>query len=225
MSVDQRPVTTATDRFDAVTMFGRWPLVARRLVDLVLVVVMFAVLVVPILVITISVAATSRGPILFTQTRVGRGGRTFNVLKFRTMHVGTHTAILSNDDQRARYVDNGFKVAPEDPRITRVGRLLRKTSLDEIPQLVNVFWGDMSIVGIRPLLPVELELRGQVEQELYRLLRPGMTGLWQVAGRSRVDEVDRAALDRQYVEEWSLWNDAVILLRTPLALLRIGNTH
>jgi lipopolysaccharide/colanic/teichoic acid biosynthesis glycosyltransferase len=180
---------------------------------------------VPSLIIIFLVVVTSRGPILFTQKRVGKNGRTFNVLKFRTMQAGTHTAIITDDAELARYQDNGFKVQPDDPRITSVGRVLRKSSLDEIPQLVNVFWGDMSIVGIRPLLPEELALRSERDQMLYRMLRPGMTGLWQVEGRSHVEQVDRVGLDRTYIESWSLGSDLWIMLRTPFALLKVGNTH
>jgi exopolysaccharide production protein ExoY len=151
---------------------NRWALAVRRTLDLVIGLVVLVLLIVPSLIIIVLVVVTSRGPILFTQKRVGKNGRTFNVLKFRTMQAGTHTAIITDDAELARYQDNGFKVQPDDPRITSVGRVLRKLSLDEIPQLVNVFWGDMSIVGIRPLLPEELALRSERDQMLYRMLRP-----------------------------------------------------
>lgn len=204
---------------------NRWALAVRRTLDLVIGLVVLVLLIVPSLIIIVLVVVTSRGPILFTQKRVGKNGRTFNVLKFRTMQAGTHTAIITDDAELARYQDNGFKVQPDDPRITSVGRVLRKSSLDEIPQLVNVFWGDMSIVGIRPLLPEELALRSERDQMLYRMLRPGMTGLWQVEGRSHVEQVDRVGLDRTYIESWSIGSDLWIMLRTPFALLKVGNTH
>jgi lipopolysaccharide/colanic/teichoic acid biosynthesis glycosyltransferase len=199
--------------------------VIRRVIDLAIVLVVLILLIVPILVIMALVVTTSRGPILYTQTRVGRSGRHFNVLKFRTMRCGTHTELLSNEQERQRYRQNDFKIAADDPRITKAGWVLRKTSLDELPQLVNVFWGDMSIVGIRPLLPDELGLRPEHDQRLYRSLRPGMTGLWQVEGRSRVDQADRIALDRRYAEQWSVWNDVKILLRTPCALVKVHRAH
>ncbi|MFK7919158.1 MAG: sugar transferase [Ilumatobacter sp.] len=212
-------------RDDVVVPLDRWQLFARRTLDIVMGIVVLALLLIPIIVIIVLVATTSRGPVLFSQIRVGRNGEPFTVLKFRTMREGTHTEVLSDSDQRARYWENGFKLDPDDQRITPVGRILRKTSLDELPQLVNVFWGDMSIVGIRPLLPVEVALRSEHDQDLYRLLRPGMTGLWQVEGRSDVDDVDRIALDRRYVEQWSIWRDLWLLLRTPLAVVRVGRTH
>lgn len=173
------------------------------------------------LVIAVLVKLTSRGPVLFRQERVGSGGECFELIKFRTMRHGTHQEVLQSDELRAAYVANGFKLRPDDERITKVGRFLRKTSLDELPQLVNVVRGEMSLVGIRPLLKVELELRDVSDQAIYQLMRPGMTGLWQVEGRSTVHPVDRLRLDRRYVETWSLWNDVKLLARTPLAVLRI----
>jgi lipopolysaccharide/colanic/teichoic acid biosynthesis glycosyltransferase len=218
MAKTASPPDTASMRALELTVAQR---VTRRVIDLAIVLVALILLIVPVLVIIALVVTTSRGPILYTQTRVGRRERHFNVLKFRTMRRGTHTALLSDEQERERYRQNDFKLAADDPRITKAGRVLRKTSLDELPQLVNVFWGDMSIVGIRPLLPDELELRPEHDQTLYRSLRPGMTGLWQVEGRSRVDQADRIALDRRYVEQWSVWNDVKILLRTPWALVKV----
>ncbi len=171
------------------------------------------------------VKATSRGPVLFNQQRVGRNGELFTVYKFRSMRDGTHHEVLGDAVARQAYHDNDFKLPPDDPRITTIGRLLRKTSLDELPQLVNVLMGDMSIVGIRPLLADELALRPEYDQQLYRTMRPGMTGLWQVEGRSTVQKTDRLHLDRRYVEEWSVWGDVKIAVRTPLALLRIHHAH
>ncbi len=180
---------------------------------------------VPALCIALLVKLTSRGPVFFVQERVGQGGELFRVYKFRTMRDGTHAAVLADEQLRAQYVQNGFKLPPDDPRITPVGRFLRKTSLDEMPQLLNVLRGEMSMVGIRPLLEGELALRPPYDQALYRMMRPGLTGLWQVMGRSTIGTTDRLELDRSYVENWSVVGDLKILFRTPIAILRTHQAH
>ena len=171
------------------------------------------------------IRATSVGPVFYRQERVGQGGRTFKVLKFRTMRVGTHEEVLSDPAGRATYESNGWKLRRDDPRITRVGRWLRRTSLDELPQLLNVLAGDMSLVGVRPLLADELARRPAYDQQLYSSMRPGMTGRWQVKGRSALGDVDRLELDRSYVECWSLWGDVVLLARTVAAVLHVSHAH
>lgn len=178
-----------------------------------------------IVVAAVCVWATSPGPVFYRQQRVGRGGRCVDVVKFRTMKVGTHEEVLADPALRAAYESNGWKLERDDPRITRVGRWLRRTSLDELPQLLNVLAGDMSLVGVRPLLAEELARRPVYDQQLYSSMRPGMTGLWQVGGRSALDNVDRLELDRSYVERWSLWGDVVLLARTPAAVLHISQAH
>lgn len=171
-------------------------------------------------VIAVAVKLSSPGPVLFRQERVGKGGRTFNVLKFRSMSDGTHDEVLGSPELCAEYEANDFKLAGDDPRITTVGRFLRKTSLDELPQLFQVLSGKMSLVGIRPLLPQEVANRAEYDQHLYGLLRPGLTGLWQVEGRSAVEQEARIGLDRRFVEEWSVSSSAWILARTPKAVLK-----
>lgn len=184
------------------------------------------VLVSPIaLVVAVLIATTSRGPVIFRQQRVGRGGELFEVLKFRSMADGTHHEVHADPVARSLYEANDFKLRPDDPRITTVGRFLRKTSLDEIPQLVNVVRGEMSLVGVRPLLERELALRPELDQRLYRNHLPGLTGLWQVGGRSMVGEHDRFALDREYLQTWSVRSNVAILFRTPLAVLRGAGAH
>jgi len=197
----------------------------QRTFDLALATVACLVSVVPALVIAVLVKLTSPGPVLFAQQRFGRNGQLFGVYKFRTMQDGTHLEVLGDEAARQAYCDNDFKLRPDDPRITKVGRLLRKTSLDELPQLVNVLRGQMSIVGIRPLLADEVALRPAYDQDLYRTMRPGMTGLWQVEGRSTVQKDDRLHLDRRYATEWSMWGDVMIAARTPFALLRVRHAH
>lgn len=172
------------------------------------------------LLIALAVKCTSRGPVFFRQLRVGRDGKLFGVYKFRTMRHGAHGEVMDDELLRHRYRANDFKLPVDDPRITTVGRLLRKTSADEIPQLINVLLGHMSVVGVRPLLEEELALRPARDQELYKQFRPGMTGMWQVEGRSTVCGVDRHALDLRYLETWSIRSNALLLIRTPLAVLR-----
>lgn len=197
----------------------------KRGIDVALASVGLLLGVIPGLIIALFVKATSRGPVLFVQERVGVGGRRFRVYKFRTMLDGTHAAVLADDALRKRYELNGFKLSPDDPKITAVGRFLRKTSLDELPQVLNVARGDMSVVGVRPLVEVELALRDPYDQELYRSMRPGLTGLWQVEGRSSVTIAERVELDRAYAENWSISGDLRILARTPVAVLRVSQAH
>jgi len=165
-------------------------------------------------------------PVLFTQMRVGRGGREFRFLKFRSM-VRDADAILGRwrteePELYRRYVENNFKL-PEDPRVMRVGRWLRRSSLDELPQLINVLRGEMSLVGPRPLLARELPYYSAEALELYAAVPPGITGLWQISGRSGTSFKERAACDVRYVGNWSLWRDLVILVRTiPVVLRRDG---
>ena len=206
-------------------MPSRGQLALQRIFDVSTATVGLVLFVLPALFIAMSVKTTSSGPVLFKQQRVGRNGELFTVVKFRTMRDGTHREVLDNEAERQAYRNNDFKLRPDDPRITGIGRVLRKTSLDELPQLFNVLAGDMSIVGIRPLLNEELALRPAYDQQLYRSMRPGLTGLWQVEGRSTVQKGDRLHLDRRHVETWSVWGDVKLAARTPLALLRTGHAH
>ena len=156
-------------------------------------------------------------PVLFEQLRVGRGGAEFRFFKFRTM-VRDADALLARwpTDQPElyrRYVAHNFKL-PDDPRVMAVGRWLRRSSLDELPQLLNVLRGEMSLVGPRPLLARELPDYAPEALACYASVRPGITGLWQVSGRSRTSFAERAACDLRYVEQWSLAADLIILLKT-----------
>lgn len=155
------------------------------------------------------------GPALFVQPRVGKDGRTFGCLKFRTMWVDAEdklASVLAQDPERAAQWET-FKKLDDDPRITRVGHWLRKFSLDELPQLINVLKGDMSLVGPRPMT---LDQQADYGPSLsaYVRIRPGITGLWQVNGRNATSFAERARLDDWYARNWSLWRDAVILVRT-----------
>ncbi|KQP84539.1 exopolysaccharide biosynthesis polyprenyl glycosylphosphotransferase [Aeromicrobium sp. Leaf291] len=169
-----------------------------------------------LLAIAVAVRASSPGPVIFRQERTGRDGKPFTMLKFRTMVVDAEERLA---DLVLRNEGAGplFKL-DDDPRVTRVGRLLRRTSLDELPQLVNVLLGHMSLVGPRPALPRET---AQYSQWVWRRLhvRPGLTGLWQVSGRSQLSWEESIRLDLQYVNTWSLRLDAKILLRTVRAVV------
>jgi exopolysaccharide biosynthesis polyprenyl glycosylphosphotransferase len=169
-----------------------------------------------LLAIAASIVLTSRGPALFRQVRVGQNGREFKVIKFRTM-IKDADAIKGDLEDANEFGSVLFKMKA-DPRITRVGRFLRRSSLDELPQLVNVLRGEMSLVGPRPHLPSEIQ---QMEENTLRRLavRPGITGLWQVSGRSDLAFEQAAALDTFYADNWSLGGDLHIALRTIKAVL------
>jgi lipopolysaccharide/colanic/teichoic acid biosynthesis glycosyltransferase len=199
--------------------------VAKRAID-VLVAATALLLCLPLLLLVWAlVRLTSPGPALFRQSRVGEGGRPFEMLKFRTM-------VVDGDDSAHReYVrrllsgsaepEDGLYKLGADPRVTRVGAVLRKASIDELPQLINVLRGDMSLVGPRPALPWEAALFPDWAAPRFTV-RPGLTGLWQVSGRNRLTMLDGLVLDADYVARQSLFLDLAILLRTVPAVLRGG---
>lgn len=161
------------------------------------------------------------GPAIYGHTRVGKNGMTFKCLKFRSMVVNSREVLetlLETDIDARKEWEKTFKLK-DDPRITSIGRFLRRTSLDELPQLFNVLKGEMSLVGPRPVIDEELS-RYHDEVDYYLLSKPGMTGLWQVSGRSDVDYGTRVYLDAWYVKNWSMWNDIVILFKTVSVVLR-----
>jgi lipopolysaccharide/colanic/teichoic acid biosynthesis glycosyltransferase len=204
---------------------GRGYRVLKRSFDVV-VASLCLLLVLPLLALGfVSVLLSSRGPVLFRQTRIGTDGREFVMLKFRTMRRASSdeihrlyvTALLRGEAQSV----NGLYKLGEDSRITKVGAVLRKLSIDELPQLINVLRGDMSLVGPRPALPWETELFP--DWSLPRFQVPaGITGLWQVSGRNRLTMLEGLALDLEYVQRCSIWLDLRILARTVPALLRGG---
>jgi undecaprenyl-phosphate galactose phosphotransferase len=164
------------------------------------------------------------GPVFYAQTRVGRDGRHFRCWKFRTMAVGAEQRLqqlLAADPAAAEEWARTQKLTA-DPRVTGIGAVLRRTSLDELPQLLNVLHGDMSLVGPRPIVDAEVERYAEAIAS-YCAVRPGLTGLWQVSGRSETSYARRVQLDIRYVKTWSLLQDLSILLRTiPAVLLRRG---
>ncbi len=194
-----------------------WARGTKRALDLTGAVLLLVVLWPVVLLAGLAVRATSPGPMLFRQVRVGLDGRTFTMLKLRTMrtdssdraHRAYVAALLTGE---AVPVDGLYKLQGDD-RVTRVGRLLRRTSLDELPQLWNVLRGHMSLVGPRPPLPWEVDLFPPWARRRFEV-RPGITGLWQVSGRSRLTMLEGLTLDVQYAQRQSLLLDLLILVRT-----------
>ena len=173
-----------------------------------------------LLVVALAIKVTSRGPVFFRQPRIGRGGEAFAMLKFRTMYDGSD-GLKTDLLHRNEGADGFFKIA-DDPRVTPLGRVLRRTAVDELPQLINVVRGEMSLVGPRPLVDEEdARIEGSFRRRLD--ITPGMTGAWQVLGSSRIPMRDMVTIDYLYRTNWSLWLDIKILLRTvPYVLRRQG---
>jgi lipopolysaccharide/colanic/teichoic acid biosynthesis glycosyltransferase len=188
----------------------------KRTVDVALVSVLLALTAPVLLLAMLLIKLTSPGPAIFRQPRIGYRCRTFDMFKLRTMVVGAEKL---QDDLAEAATGRTFLKIKDDPRTTLIGRVLRRLSIDELPQLHNVLRGEMSLVGPRPLLPCDFEKFPRHEQMQRFAVRPGITGLWQVMGRSRCTDKERIRLDLEYVRRHSLWLDLEILLRTvPVAL-------
>lgn len=182
------------------------------------------------LIVALAIKMSSKGPVLFRQERVGLYGRRFTFLKFRSMFIdndnSAHKEFVTQliADQAPLQAPDGnvhrpYKLAT-DPRITRVGRFLRNTSIDELPQLINVLKGEMSLVGPRPPIPYEVAVYKTWHRRRLFAAKPGITGLWQVTGRSRVKFDEMVRLDLRYAARRTLWLDLKILLQTPLAVIK-----
>jgi lipopolysaccharide/colanic/teichoic acid biosynthesis glycosyltransferase len=196
----------------------RLAIAAKRTFDFVVSAVLLVVSIPILVAIALAVKLDSPGPILFRQDRIGRGGETFGMLKFRTM-IREAEAMKKGLRHLNEAPDGLFKIAG-DPRLTRVGGFLRATSLDELPQLVHVLLGRMSLVGPRPLVPDEDALvRGGYRRRLE--MRPGVTGSWQVAGASRIPLQEMVKLDTEYVDQWTLTGDIRLILRTVPHVVRL----
>jgi exopolysaccharide biosynthesis polyprenyl glycosylphosphotransferase len=198
-------------------------LVLKRSLDIVGALIGLVVFTPAFLVLMVAVKLTSRGPIFFVQNRCGLGGRIFRFYKFRTMVVDAEKrkAELAHLNEMSGPV---FKIT-RDPRVTKLGAILRKSSLDELPQLLNVLKGDMSLVGPRPPLPDEVE-RYDARMAQRLSVMPGLTGLWQVSGRSKLADFDSwVELDLKYARTWSLWLDVRILFKTILVVLLARGAH
>ena len=192
----------------------------KRVIDGLLAFVAFVAFLPAFVVIPVLVKLTSRGPVFYRHRRLGRNGREFYIWKFRSMYIDADRRlkeILASNPLAAQEWETSFKLS-HDPRVTPLGRLLRKTSLDELPQLFNVFTGDMALIGPRPIVDEEVGYYGG-SYRVFSSVRPGITGLWQVSGRSDTGYDRRVALDTYYVLNWSPWLDMWILLRTVFAVL------
>ena len=189
------------------------PLIVKRIFDVIVASLMLVLTLPLFLVSALVVRLTSKGPALFAHTRCGRHGVPFKCLKFRTMVVDAQDWLEKDSELRAKYKENGFKLQLEqDPRITKVGRLLRLKYVDELPQLLNVIRGEMSLVGPRPIVEEELERYGDQKDELLSV-RPGIFGPWTVWGRARPDYPDRTLLELDYITDTAWAKDLRILLR------------
>lgn len=196
---------------------GSW---IKRCVDVVGAAVALLVTSPLILLIAVAIKLESRGPVFFAHRRLGRKGRLFSCWKFRSMHADAESRLRADATLRRYYVANHFKIPKHlDPRITRLGHFLRRSSLDELPQLWNVLRGEMSLVGPRPIVPLESTHYGD-ELSLLLSVRPGLTGAWAVHGRSAIGYPHRASIELDYVRSWSLVADLNILIRTPSAVFR-----
>jgi lipopolysaccharide/colanic/teichoic acid biosynthesis glycosyltransferase len=172
------------------------------------------------LVVALMVRLDSPGPIFYRRRVMGRLGTQFDAFKFRTMAVNGDE-ILAEQPQLMAQLQKDYKLK-DDPRVTRVGRILRKYSLDELPQFINILLGQMSLVGPRMISPPEMSEYGKWGTNLLTV-KPGLTGLWQISGRSDVSYEERVRLDMQYIRNWTIWNDIYILIATiPTILLRKG---
>jgi len=180
------------------------------------------------LIIALAIKASSKGPVFFRQQRVGRYGKRFTFLKFRSMHINNDpsvhreyvTKLIAGQAERKPSNGNveGVYKLTNDERVTRAGALLRRTSFDELPQFLNVLKGDMSLVGPRPAIPYEVVAYQTWHRRRVLEVKPGITGLWQVNGRSRLKFDEMVRLDLRYAKSWSPWLDIKILMRTPRAV-------
>ncbi|HFU4059848.1 TPA: sugar transferase [Streptococcus suis] len=157
----------------------------------------------------------NKGPIFFRQDRLGKDGKTFKIIKFRSMVVDAEKVLLEDKELYEKYVANSYKLLPEeDPRLTTIGGFIRRTSIDEFPQFVNVLLGDMSFIGPRPILDNELQEYTPDQQVKFLSVKPGVTGWWQVSGRSEVFYPERCELELYYVDNYSLAMDFKIVMMT-----------
>lgn len=218
---DEVALATAEPQFPAPRQF---PIAAKRVLDYALAGVGLVLLLPAFAVVSTVIAVASPGPIFFSQERVGKRGRMFRIFKFRTMVVGAESQ-RQGLHGRNMYGDSKLFKVSADPRVTRIGRVLRRTSIDELPQLLNVLRGEMSLVGPRPPLPDEVA--NYEPRHLARLeVLPGITGPWQVAGRNEIVSFERVfLLEAEYLQSWSLMSDLKILLRTIPVVLRMRGAH
>jgi Undecaprenyl-phosphate galactose phosphotransferase WbaP len=198
-----------------------WNLAIKRLMDLSIVGLGGLIILPFLLIIAGLVKLGSRGPVLYGHSRLGLDGKPFKALKFRSMVVDADKKLesLLASDSKLREEWEASQKLKDDPRVTRIGRLLRRTSFDEFPQLLNILKGEMSLVGPRPVTESEIAKYGENYRRIFSV-KPGLTGLWQVSGRSDTDYTERVSYDTYYLQSWSVWLDLWILYRTPGAILK-----
>lgn len=215
-----RDVRIFVDEREGLLAARPWQVGVKRAVDIVTSILVLILLSPVLLLAAAAVKLTSRGPLLYTQDRVGKGGRIFRFAKFRSMRDGAHTEL--HDLQHLNELDGPVFKIKDDPRITGVGRFMRKFSIDELPQLVHVLTGRMTLVGPRPPLPAEVATYDEWQRQRL-LVKPGITCIWQVSGRSDLDFTTWVSLDVEYIRTWTPWLDFLILLRTvPAVILARG---
>jgi Undecaprenyl-phosphate galactose phosphotransferase WbaP len=198
-----------------------WNLGIKRIMDLVLVIIGGIVLMPLFLFIAILVKLSSPGPVIYGHSRLGQNGRPFRAYKFRSMVSDADKRLeelLESDEEIRREWESDHKLK-DDPRVTMIGKILRQTSLDEFPQLINILKGEMSLVGPRPIVEEEVKKYGEDFGRIFSV-KPGLTGLWQVSGRSNTDYAERISFDTYYLQSWSMWLDIWVLLKTIGAVIR-----
>ena len=208
--------SAAAERGSETRLVSTAKIVFKRGFDLIAAVFMLPLALPLMLFIVLLVKVDSPGPAIFADRRIGQRGREFNCYKFRTMHRQSDAILerhLQDNPQSQKEWEQYAKLKNNDPRVTRSGRWLRKSSLDELPQIINVLKGEMSLVGPRPYLPREISAMGPWADTIW-LVYPGITGLWQVSGRNEIDFAGRLELDARYVRQQSLGLDISILIRT-----------
>jgi lipopolysaccharide/colanic/teichoic acid biosynthesis glycosyltransferase len=206
----------------------------KRCLDIAASLLLLALFLPVLAVIAVAIKITSEGPVLYPQTRIGHAGRTFTLLKFRSMfrdcgdslHRDYVTRMIAGAQvPQAQELGAAIYKIVNDPRVTPVGRILRRSSLDELPQLINVLKGEMSLVGPRPPLPYEFACYREWHRRRVLEVKPGLTGLWQVYGRCRTTFEDMVRLDLRYARQWSLWLDLKILFHTPAAVIQRNGAY
>lgn len=190
----------------------------KRIVDIILGCIGLVLLSPIFLILAICIKIDSKGPVIFAHKRIGKNGKEFNMYKFRSMYENAEEMIENFNEEQKREWQENFKLE-NDPRITKVGKFLRKTSLDELPQIVNIIKGDLSIVGPRPIVDEELEKYGE-NKEKFLSITPGLTGYWQANGRSNTTYEERMQMELYYIDNQSLWLDIKIFFKTIVSVLK-----
>jgi len=205
---------------------SKWQLIFKRMLDLLIAIPVFVFLLPFFVLAALLIRVESPGPVFYTDRRLGKNGKVFTCIKFRTMFVDNDATLAAHleANSTARQCWQLYRKLPDDPRVTRLGRLLRKFTIDEFPQVINIIRGEMSIVGPRPFMIREVPDIGPHLSELLTM-RPGMAGMWIAYGRNRLTFEERVSLDLKYVREWSLKLDASLFFKSLVALLIARGAH